>query len=68
MKKRIIGNWITTLLGLCILAFCLLMIYKKIQTAEELSGWLAVGILFLRSKDSLIGLPPKNDGQDLSNI
>jgi hypothetical protein len=37
------------------------MIYKKIQSAEELSGWLAVGILFLRSKDSLIGLPPKNE-------
>jgi len=35
------------------------MIYKGKQTPEELSGWLAVGVLFLRSKDSLIGLPPK---------
>ena len=61
MKKRIIGNWITTLLGLFILGFCLLMIYKGKQNAEQLSGWLAVGILFLRSKDSLIGLPPKNE-------
>ena len=61
MKKRLIGNWITTLLGLFILGFCLLMIYKGKQNAEQLSGWLAVGVLFLRSKDSLIGLPPKNE-------
>jgi hypothetical protein len=61
MNKRLIGNWITTLLGLFILGFCLLMIYKGKQNAEQLSGWLAVGVLFLRSKDSLIGLPPKNE-------
>lgn len=61
MKKRVIGNWITTLLGLFILGFCLLMIYKGKESAEQLSGWLAVGVLFLRSKDSLIGLPPKNE-------
>lgn len=61
MKKRLIGNWITTLLGLFILGFCLLMIYKGKESAEQLSGWLAVGVLFLRSKDSLIGLPPKNE-------
>jgi hypothetical protein len=61
MKKRLIGNWITTLLGLFILGFCLLMIYKGKESAEQLSGWLSLGILFLRSKDSLIGLPPKNE-------
>lgn len=59
MKTRIFSNWVTTLLGVAILVFCLLMIYQGKQTAEELSGWMAVGILFLRSKDSLIGLPSK---------
>lgn len=59
MKTRIISNWVTTILGLIILLACLFMIYKEKQTAEELSGWLAVGLLFLRSKDSLIALPPK---------
>lgn len=59
MKTRLISNWVTTILGLVILLGCLFMIYKEKQTAEELSGWLAVGLLFLRSKDSLIALPPK---------
>ena len=40
---------------------CLFMIYKEKQSAEELSGWLAVGLLFLRSKDSLIALPKKDE-------
>lgn len=61
MKTRIISNWVTTLLGIVIILSCLFMIYKEKQSAEELSGWLAVGLLFLRSKDSLIALPPKNE-------
>ena len=61
MKTRVISNWVTTLLGIVILLSCLYMIYKEKQSAEELSGWLAVGLLFLRSKDSLIALPPKDE-------
>ena len=57
MKKRLLENYITTLLGVIILAFCGLMLYQEKQTAQELSGWLALGVLFLRSKDSLIALP-----------
>jgi len=61
MKTRVINNWVTTLLGIVIILSCLYMIYKEKQSAEELSGWLAVGLLFLRSKDSLIALPPKDE-------
>ena len=61
MKTRIISNWVTTLLGIVIILSCLFMIYKEKQSAEELSGWLAVGLLFLRSKDSLIALPKKDE-------
>lgn len=64
MKARLFSNWVTTLLGVAILLFCLVMIYQQKQSAEELSGWLAVGILFLRSKDSLIGLPSKEENID----
>lgn len=63
MKARVFGNWITTLIGLGILFFCLFMIYQGKQSAEELSGWMAVGLLFLRSKDSLIGLPSKSESE-----
>jgi hypothetical protein len=59
MKTRIWNNYVTTLLGLIILGFCGIMMYMEKATVQDMSGWLATGILFLRSKDSLIALPPK---------
>jgi len=59
MKKRVFGNYVTTILGLLIIIFCGVMIYNEKATVEDMAGWFAVGILFLRSKDSLIALPPK---------
>jgi hypothetical protein len=60
MKTRLWNNYVTTLLGLIILGFCGVMMYMEKATVEDMSGWLATGILFLRSKDSLISLPPKD--------
>jgi hypothetical protein len=57
MKNRIFENWVTTLLGVIILVFCGLIIYTEKQTASDMAGWLTVGLMFLRSKDSLIALP-----------
>jgi len=57
MKNRLFENWVTTLLGVIILVFCGLIIYTEKQTASDMSGWLTVGLMFLRSKDSLIALP-----------
>ena len=57
MKNRLFENWVTTLLGIVILVFCGLVIYTEKQTASDMAGWLTVGLLFLRSKDSLIALP-----------
>lgn len=57
MKKRLIENYVTTILGILILIFCGVILYQEKQTAQEISGWLALGIMFLRSKDSLIALP-----------
>ena len=59
MKSRVVSNYVTSVLGILILGFCGYMLFSEKQTAEEMSGWLAVGLLFLRSKDSLIALPPK---------
>jgi hypothetical protein len=59
MKTRIWNNYVTTLIGLIILVFCGVMMYTEKATVEDMSGWLATGLLFLRSKDSLISLPPK---------
>lgn len=60
MKTRIVNNYITTLIGLIILLICLWFIYEGKSNANELSGWMTTALLFLRSKDSLIALPPKD--------
>ncbi len=57
MKNRLFENWVTTLLGVIILIFCGLVIYTEKQTASDMAGWLTVGLMSLRSKDSLIALP-----------
>lgn len=57
MKNRLITNWVTSIFGLLIIVFCGVLIYQGKQTPEELSGWFATALLFLRSKDSIINLP-----------
>ena len=59
MQNRLVSNYITTILGVLILIFCGAMLYTEKSTAEAMSGWLTTGLLFLRSKDSLIALSPK---------
>lgn len=59
MKNRLFSNYITTILGVLVFIFCGVMIYTEKADVEEMSGWLAVGLMFLRSKDSLIALPAK---------
>ena len=57
MKNRLVKEGlITTILGLIVIIFSGAMIYTGKSSAGEMSGWLAFGIMFLRSKDSLIGL------------
>lgn len=57
MKNRLFSNYVTTILGVLIIAFCGVMIYMEKATTTDMAGWLATGLLFLRSKDSLIALP-----------
>ena len=57
MKDRLFSNYITTILGLLIIIFCGAMIFMEKATIEDMSGWMTTGLLFLRSKDSLIALP-----------
>ena len=59
MKTRLFSNYVTTILGILVLVFCGVMLYMEKASVEDMSGWLATGLLFLRSKDSLIALPPK---------
>ena len=61
MKRFYREGLITTLLGLGIIIFSGALIWTNRSDAQSLSGWLALGILFLRSKDSLIGLGEKHE-------
>lgn len=55
MKKRLIKEGlITTIIGIGLLAFSGAMIWTGKSNPTEMSGWIATGLLFLRSKDSLI--------------
>lgn len=61
MKRLVKEGLITTILGLIVIIFSGAMIWTGKASAESMSGWLAFGIMFLRSKDSLIGLSKGED-------
>ena len=56
MERLYKQGLITTLIGLSILVFCGIMMYQGKATANDMAGYMTTGLLFLRSKDSLIGL------------
>jgi hypothetical protein len=61
MERLYKKGLVTTLIGLLILIFSGTMIWTGKEGAEAMSGWIALGLMFLRSKDSLIGLSKKED-------
>lgn len=48
---------VTTLIGLAILIFTAVITYQGKDDPLIIIPWLGISLLFLRSKDSLIGLP-----------
>ncbi len=61
MKRLVKKGLVTTIIGLLMIVFCGVMIYNGKQTVEAMSGWFALGVMFLRSKDSLIGIDDRKD-------
>ena len=61
MKNRVLSNWVTTLLGVGLLIYCMIMMSRGTMW-DELIGFFGMATMLLRSKDSLIGLPPKDEG------
>lgn len=55
MKKRLIKNYATTLLGISLVVYCMVMMSKGTEWTDLL-GFFGMAGLLLRSKDSLIGL------------
>jgi hypothetical protein len=50
----------TTILGFVVIILSIVMIYTHKHSITEVSGWLGLGLAFLRSKDTLIGIKDKN--------
>ena len=54
--NRIVKNYVTTILALGVLGYCIYA-HSKGSEWSELVGFYGLALLLLRSKDSLIALP-----------
>lgn len=59
MKKRLIDNWVTTVIGIAILILGGYLTYKQVIEWQTFIASLGAVMLLLRGKDSLLGLTPK---------
>ncbi|MCK4884173.1 MAG: hypothetical protein KAS30_04850 [Candidatus Diapherotrites archaeon] len=59
MERLFKSGIVTTLLGVTILCVGIILYISKEHTETEAGAVGALGLLLLRSKDSLIGLGPK---------
>ena len=59
MKRLFKDGIVTTLMGLTILSIAVSLYISKHHTETEAGAVAALGLLLLRSKDSLIGLSKK---------
>lgn len=57
--NRVINNWATTIIGVIAIIGAIYMFLTPEFTTTEASELAGIGFIFLRSKDSLIGLSPK---------
>lgn len=56
MNRLFKTGLITTTIGLSIILFSGILIWTGKATIEATAGWIALALLFLRSKDTLINL------------
>jgi len=59
MKRLFKDGIVTTMLGLTILCIAIALYISKEHTETEAGAVGTIGLILLRSKDSLIGLGPK---------
>lgn len=57
MKNRLFKEGLmTTIIGTCLILVSVGMYFANKSSIVEITGWLSLGLTFLRSKDSLIGI------------
>jgi hypothetical protein len=63
MKNRLIKNWLTTSLGVICVGVSIYLFVSEKHTQLEAVEMSALALLFLRSKDSLIGIYNSDDAE-----
>ena len=65
MKNRLFENgMVTTIVGLLFLVIAVVMWMFDEKPMEDIIAVAGYGFIFLRSKDSLIGISPKNEDRN----
>ena len=64
MERLFKSGLITTIIGVLLLGVTVYLYMSKEHTKIEAAELGAVALIFLRSKDSLIGLTPKKEGDE----
>jgi hypothetical protein len=58
MNRLTKSGLVTTVFGVGVFVYCGVMMYTEKASSIELAGFFGLGLMLLRSKDSLIGLGP----------
>lgn len=64
MQERLIENIRTTIIGILIIGGCVTMVLMDKATITEVSGWFTMGLGFLRTKDTVLGIKAQTNGSD----
>ena len=60
MKTRIISNWRTTLIGVCLLIASLVLVFLKIITVSEFAAFLPTILGLIYVPDSVLKVRSRN--------
>ncbi len=66
MKRLFTDGLITTIIGVLLMAGTVYLYMSKDHSSMEAAELGALALIFLRSKDSLIGLTPKKEASEAS--
>jgi hypothetical protein len=61
MKRLIRDGTYTSLIGLLVLIFIMMMLWFGKANTTEMAGWLAFAATMFRAKDTILGIQEKKD-------
>jgi hypothetical protein len=61
MNRLFKSGLVTTMIGFIIIIFTATLSWYKGFTYDQIGGWILLALMFLRAKDSLIGIEKNNN-------